>query len=471
MTLSSLSALARTHHLPDRPIPVTVTAMIAALGGLLFGYDTGVISGALLFLQKDFRLSPTAEEVAVSAVLVGAILGAISGGRMADRFGRRLALIIIAVIFGMGAILTSVAPNIIWFDLTRVIVGFGIGVSSLVTPIYISEIAPPHLRGRLVTFNQLAITLGISVAYFIDLAFAAAGLGWRPMFFVAIIPAAILGIGMFSLSDTPRWYASQGDRARAREVLMRTGQPPEALDEIQSTLREHKRVSWRELLRPGLRMALIVGVGLAILQQFVGINTIVYYAPTIFGYAGIASANTAILATSVVGIVNVLATILALLLLDKVGRRPLLIWGSAGMALTLTLMGISFAIGPQALGGLVLVCMLGYILSFAIGMGPVFWLLSAEIFPNRLRGAGASASSSANWAANLLISITFLSLINTLGKPATFWLYAAFAVVALIFITSFVPETKGKTLEQIEASWQHGHERSAGDHPLQGRIA
>jgi SP family galactose:H+ symporter-like MFS transporter len=434
-----------------------IVSAVAALGGLLFGYDTGVISGALLFLQPAFHLNSTTSEIAVSAVLIGAILGAAAGGRMADALGRKKSLIVLGTIFACGAILTAIAPNLGFFIAFRIVVGFGIGAASMITPMYIAELAPPSIRGALVTFNQLAVTVGIAVAYWVDLAFANAGMGWRPMFAVAFIPGAILATGMLFLAETPRWLASKNrwdDASGALEHVVHGEEKQKELDGIRAALEEEKQSSVRELFRPGLRLALLVGVGLAVFQQFVGINTVIYYAPTIFGYAGFSSASAAILATSIVGVVNVLSTILSLFLVDRLGRRPLLISGVVGMIVTLTAMGVIFLIGPQHAGWFVLICLLLYIVSFAIGMGPVFWLMSSEVFPNRLRASGASISALFNWAANLLISITFLSLIGLAGKPATFWMYAFLGVLALLFCWWLVPETKGRSLERIEAYWK-----------------
>lgn len=438
-----------------------IVSAVAALGGLLFGYDTGVISGALLYLQPAFKLNSTTSEIAVSVVLIGAIIGAAAGGKMADALGRKKSLIILGIIFACGALLTAISPNLGFFIAFRIIVGFGIGAASMITPMYIAELAPPSIRGALVTFNQLAITVGIAVAYWVDLGFANAGMGWRPMFAVAVIPGAILAIGMFFLSETPRWLASKNrwdDASAALEHTIHGQEKQKELQEIRTALEEEKKSSVKELFRPGLRLALLVAVGLAIFQQFVGINTVIYYAPTIFGYAGFSSASAAILATSIVGVVNVLSTILSLFLVDRLGRRPLLLSGIFGMIVTLAAMGIVFLIGPQHAGWFVLICLLVYILSFAIGMGPVFWLMSAEMFPNRLRGSGASIATIGNWGANLLVSITFLTLISVAGKPVTFWIYAFLAVLAFLFCWWLVPETKGKTLERIEAYWKNSRQ-------------
>ncbi|GER91992.1 MFS transporter [Dictyobacter vulcani] len=432
---------------------------VAALGGLLFGYDTGVISGAQLFLVKTFSLNPQQQELAVSSVLIGAIIGAIVAGKINDALGRKRTLLLLAVIFTLGAILTAFSPNYELFIVFRAIVGLGIGAAASVVPVYISEMAPSQMRGKLVTFNQLAVTIGIAVSYWVDLAFAHAGMGWPPMFATAAIPGLMLFFGMLISPETPRWYAGKGRWDKAQDVLERIqgADPATEMAEIRSSLSLDRRQGrLLDLFTPGVRMALLVGVGLAVFQQFVGINTVIYYAPTIFQAAGFASASSAILATSVVGVVNVLATIVALVLVDRTGRRVLLIIGTIGMILGLVLLGAIFAIGPSQAGVLTLLALILYIIAFAISMGPVFWLMSAEIFPTNVRAAGASVCSFSNWVANFVVSVTFLSLIHAIGTSTTFWLYAVIGVIALIFCWRLVPETKGKTLEQIESYWNNG---------------
>ncbi len=442
----------------SRSLSVYFIAAVASIGGLLFGYDTGVISGALLFLRQSFALNATTQEIAVSAVLVGAIIGSIVAGRLNDALGRKKTLLLLAVIFTVGALLTAIAPNLAFFLVCRVIVGLGIGAAASVVPVYISEIAPARLRGRLVTFNQLAITVGIAVSYWVDLAFAHAGLDWRPMFASAAIAGIALFLGMLICPESPRWLASKGrwDETRAMIEHIKGEQLEQELADIHRSLSEaRQQMGVRELLTPRLRMALIVGVGLAVFQQFVGINTVIYYAPTIFQRAGFASASSAILATSVVGVANVLATIVAILLVDRVGRRKLLLGGSLIMAVALVMLGIIFARNAANIGSLTLIAFIVYIVAFALSFGPVFWLMSAEIFPTRVRAIGASISSFANWTANFLVSITFLSLIGAIGAPATFWLFACFGVLAFIFSWILVPETKGRSLEQIERYWEN----------------
>jgi sugar porter (SP) family MFS transporter len=435
---------------------VYFVAVVAAMGGLLFGYDTGVISGALLFLKGNFALTDTTQEIAVSVVLAGAIIGALGAGRVNDAFGRKITLLLLAVIFTVGAVLTAIATNLLFFIACRILVGIGIGAAASVVPVYISEMSPPQLRGTLVTFNQLAITVGIAVSYWVDLAFAHAGMGWPPMFATAAIPGVILFLGMLASPETPRWLASKGRWNDAKRVLERMkGLDPEheLIDIRGSLLLEQRRGGVRELFQPGLRTALMIGIGLAIFQQLVGINTVIYYAPIIFQKAGFASANNAILATSVVGVVNVFSTVVATFLLDKLGRRTLLLTGTGIMIVALVALGVVFASGSNQIGTLTLITLIIYIFAFAISMGPIFWLMSAEIFPTRLRAAGSSICSFSNWAANFLVSLTFLSLIHLLGSSFTFGLYAFMGVLALVFCWKFVPETSGRTLEQIEQYW------------------
>ncbi|HTI13220.1 MAG TPA: sugar porter family MFS transporter [Dictyobacter sp.] len=437
---------------------VYLIALVAAIGGFLFGYDTGVISGALLFLKQDFALNPNQQEIAVSTVLIGCIIGALVGGRMSDWLGRRLSLIVMGLVFAIGAILAAFAPTFGWFLVWRFVIGLGIGVTSMLAPMYIAEMAPPSLRGGLVALDQLLITAGISISYWVDLAFAHAGMGWRPMIGVAAIPGIILLIGMLFLTETPRWLGKRNRWDEAEKALNHF-KPEEKRNElaaIHMALQEGKNVSFKDFFRSGLTWALIAGIGLAVFQQFVGINTVIYYAPTIFGFAGFTTASGAILATSIVGLVNFITTLVAVLILDRVGRRPVLLGGLVGMFIALIIMGIIFAIGPTQAGFFVLGALILYIISFAIGMGPVFWLMSSEIFPTSVRASGASISTFFNWAANFLISVTFLSLIGLIGISNTFWLYAFFAVLAFIFCWFVIPETKGKRLEDIEAYWRNG---------------
>ena len=359
---------------------IYVIAGISALGGLLFGYDTGVISGAILFIRQDFSLSDTAVEVVVSSVLLGALIGAAFGGVLADRWGRRKVLIFAAIIFILGAVGTSLAPTLSLLLIGRIIVGIAIGVASFTAPLYISELAPVDKRGGLVSFNQLAITVGIVVSYLVDYALSPIQ-GWRWMLGLAGIPAGLLAIGLLFLPESPRWLVSHAFVEKAHKVLERIrnkGDIENELQEIQHSLSQ-QRGEWSELLKPFVRPALIVGIGLAVFQQVSGINTVIYYAPTIFQMAGLKAASVAILATVGVGMINVIMTLVAIWLLDRRGRRPLLLMGLAGMILSLGSMGLAFRL-PTSSGIVSWIAMgslMVYVGSFAIGLGPVFWLLIA----------------------------------------------------------------------------------------------
>lgn len=439
---------------------VYAAAFFAALGGLLFGYDTGVISGALLFIEREFALSTFRQELVVSVVLIGAAVAALGGGRLADRFGRRATLLVTAAIFIAGALVCALAPSAAVLIIGRLIVGVGIGLASTTVPVYISEISPAHARGWQVSLFQLAITIGILGAYLVDYALAASG-SWRWMLGLAVVPGLLLGIGMLTMPETPRWLARRGRRDEARTVLERIrggGEVDRELREIQATLavaEEHGR--WTDLLSPTVRPALIVGVGLAMFQQVTGINTVIYYAPTIIRSAGIPSASGAILATAGIGLVNVIMTVVSMWLIDRVGRRPLLLVGTAGMAVTLGTLGWLFQSQFQggSLAAFAVFILMVYVACFAIGLGPVFWLLISEIYPLKIRGAAEGTAAGTNWGFNFLVSLTFLTLIETVGPSSAFWLYGLLSVAAWIFCYVFVPETKGRTLEEIEASWHH----------------
>jgi len=439
---------------------VYVAAVFAALGGLLFGYDTGVISGALIFIKREFGLTTLAEEIVVSGVLLGATLGAIVGGKAADLFGRRRVLLVTAAIFGIGALASAVAPSPSVLIVSRVVLGLAIGLASTNVPVYLSEVAPPHARGWVVSLFQLAVTVGIVVAYLTDYAFAGVE-GWRWMLGLAVAPALVFGIGMFFLPETPRWLVRRGQHEVAHRVLVRIRELPDVnieIEEIKASLAQQAESGhWTDLLRRQVRPALVVGLGLAVFQQITGINTVIYYAPRILQTAGLNSASGAILATVGVGVVNVGMTILAMFLVDRAGRRPLLLVGIAGMIITLGMLGLSFRYPSGQLAWIAVICLMGYVASFAISLGPIFWLLIAEIYPLKIRGLAEGTAATFNWASNLVVSLTFLTLVEKLGASSTFFLYALASVASWIFAYYFVPETKGRTLEQIEAFWRARH--------------
>jgi sugar porter (SP) family MFS transporter len=437
-----------------------LVAGVAALGGVLFGYDIGVISGAENLLKAHWSLSAGSEELAVSAVLIGAIIGGIFGGKMADSISRRYALMILAAVYSVGAIATALAPSLLLFVIFRIIVGVAVGASSMIVPTYIAELAPVEIRGGLVILQQLAISAGIFVSYVLDYIFFTAGWGWRPMFAAAVIPGIALAVGMFYMSHTPRWLGMQGRWDEAEQVMERVN--PHAAEQelaaLHEDLKETSRASFKELLSPGMRGALAAGIGLAILQQFVGPNTVLFYGPTIFGYAGISAGSDGLVAEILVGAVLFVCVLPTIVLVDVVGRKKLFYFGLTGMGSMLVLLGLAFYSGVASWGIAVLFILLVYIGCYSLSISPLFWLMTAELFPNRLRGYGASSATVANWSANLLITLTFLSAVDALGKDVVFWIYAAFAAAGLVFVRFCVPETKGHALEDIDEYWTQGHE-------------
>ena len=469
-------------------IMVIVIAAIASTGGLLFGFDTGVISGALPFLRQSWNLTSNQQEIITTAVLVGAVLGALGSGRITDIVGRKKVIITTSIIFAVGSILTGAAPSMMFLALSRVILGLAIGISSFAVPLYISEISPTKFRGALVSSFQLMITIGIVASYFSDLAFAdeANPFSWRWMFYVGVFPAAILLTGMLFVPETPRFLISKGKEDEGRKVLEKVEDPElveTAVKQIKEELdKEQESIGFKELLSKNWRVPLTIAIGIMFIQQFVGINTVIYYAPTLFLIAGFEGARAAITATVAVGLVNVGSTILSMFLIDKLGRRKLYFIGVTGIMITLATLA-AFFFFKDSLGdnlkwvtvGTVLV----YILFFAISLGPLGWLIISEIFPLKIRGVGMSIGALSNWFFNGIVAFTFLKLawlftgdgmeitktalkdgqqvVQTDPNPAgAFFLYALIAVVGLIWGYKYIPETKGVTLEKIEQHWRDG---------------
>ncbi len=437
---------------------VYIVSAIAATGGLLFGFDTGVISGALLFLKKEFGLSSLGQEIVVSAVLIGAIIGSAASGRITDLFGGKRVIFCTAVIFALGTIVTSTAPSVHLVIAGRVVLGIAIGIASYTVPLYISETSPAKIRGALVSLNQLMITIGILVSYMIDDLFAASQHTWRAMFAVGIIPSMILGVGLIFLPASPRWLMARKREDEARDVLKRLVPASDIegqIDEMRTFIAgEAVSGGWRDLGQPWVKPAFFMGIAIMFFQQATGINTIIYYAPTIFQMAGFGSETAAITATVAVGAINVAMTILSLFLIDRLGRRPLLLIGLAGMVVSLVVVGLAFSFGGSLGQGLKWASVAGifvYIASFAVSLGPIAWLLISEIYPMGIRGLAMSLSTVANWLFNFFIALTFLSLIETLGKPLTFFLFAAIGVMGWFYCYFKIPETKGCSLERIEA--------------------
>lgn len=473
---------------------VFIIAAVAATGGLLFGFDTGVISGAIPFFQRDFLLSNSMVENITTAGLVGAVIGAMFTGRLSDIFGRRKTILGASIIFVLGAAWSGLAPNPHMLIYARLFIGLAIGISSFSVPLYIAEISPNHIRGRLVSLFQLLITIGILVSYLSDEAFAnnANPASWRPMFYVGVIPGLILLIGMFFLPETPRWLMSKGREAESRRILNRIEEPAEvenSMKDMKEEIEKYKeRPKFTEVFKPWLRTALIIAVGIMFFQQFVGINTVIYYSPKIFLIAGFEGARAAIWGAVSVGVVNVAFTVLSLFLIDKWGRRKLFFIGTIGIVVSLIALGGVFA-DLNALGDLgkwlSIIFVLVYISFFAISLGPLGWLFISEIFPLRVRGIGSSIGSLSNWFFNGLVAFTFFKIVKLFTLPGTgivthekifdhathtftmqavnngnpagaFWLYALIGILALIWGYFYLPETKGVSLEKIEEHWRQG---------------
>lgn len=424
------------------------------MGGFLFGYHTGIISGALIFLGPAFNLTPIDEGFIVSIILLGAIAGALISGMLADWLGRKKTILLTALICILGATIISVSHSFFLLSLGRAITGLAIGIISLTAPLYIAEISPPHYRGRFVSLNQLAISMGILAAYSISLLYSGEG-RWRMMFAIGIIPALIQIWALYFIPETPSWLLVKRQEKKAIGVLQKLRRDTdwkEHLSEMKRTAAPQKRGGWSALLKPQLRFVLLIGILLNCFQQITGINTVIYYAPKIFQVAGFGSAFGAILATLGVGVINVIFSVLSVWLLDKVGRRPLLIWGVAGMVISLSVLALAFFIQSELIDLIAIISLMTYVASFAIGLGPTPALLLSEIYPLKIRGKAMTIGTMSNWFSNYLISLTFLDLMQKLGSAGTFCLYAAIGLVALWFFWHYIPETKGKSLEEIEAS-------------------
>jgi SP family galactose:H+ symporter-like MFS transporter len=431
-------------------------SLIAGLGGILYGFDMGIIAAALIFVRSTFSLSTQMEEVVVSVVLIGSMLGAVVGGTLADRAGRRATLVWGGVLFIVGSALAPLSPNVATLIVARTLLGIAIGFTSVTAPVYVSELAPPQSRGMLIGLYQFALTGGIALADLVGYWLAGTH-AWRWMFGLGAIPALFFLLLVLTVPESPRWLVAHGRSDEAEAVLRSyTDQTGSALllADIRSSLLIAMEKRWAALWTPAVRKALLVAVGFTVLQQVTGINTIIYYGPQIFALAGISSDKNAIFATLLVAIVNVLATIIALVLVDRVGRKPLLYWGVGGMTLSLFLLSYSFhnqaALG-SSLGIIATACLMIYITCFAFSMGPIAWIIVAEVFPLRLRGRGVAAATLGSGTSNFIVSLTFLSLIKAAGNTVTFCVYGAFCILTLFFVYFIMPETKGCELESISA--------------------
>ncbi|TPG60856.1 sugar porter family MFS transporter [Ewingella americana] len=434
---------------------------LAALAGLLFGLDIGVIAGALPFISHEFQITSHQQEWVVSSMMFGAAVGAIGSGWLNFRLGRKYSLMIGAVLFVVGSLCSAFAPNTEVLIVARVLLGLAVGIASYTAPVYLSEIAPEKIRGSMISMYQLMITIGILAAYLSDTGFSYTG-EWRWMLGVITLPALLLLIGVFFLPDSPRWLAARGNDDKARRVLEKlrdsTAQAKSELDEIRESLKI-KQSGWGLFTsNTNFRRAVYLGILLQVMQQFTGMNVIMYYAPKIFGIAGFASTSQQMWGTVIVGIVNVLATFIAIGLVDRWGRKPTLKLGFLVMAVGMGILGTMLHIGVESdvAKYFSIAMLLMFIVGFAMSAGPLIWVLCSEIQPLRGRDFGITVSTTTNWIANMIVGATFLTMLETLGNANTFWVYAALNVVFIFITIALIPETKNVSLEHIERNLMKG---------------
>jgi sugar porter (SP) family MFS transporter len=450
-----------------------------ALGGLLFGYDTGVISGALLFIPNDFKLSPFLQGAIVGALLLGAALGSAVAGRISDAVGRKRLIIGAGVIFTGGALLAALAPSVGILIAARFILGLAVGSAALAVPIYLSEIAPTEIRGAIASLNQLMIVTGILAAFIVN-AILASSENWRLMLGLAAVPSVMLLIGMIFMPETPRYLVHTGEEEEAREVLEELPgdeQPKERIEEIREVDQEETDSGLRALFREKwVRPALIVAIGLAVFQQLVGINTIIYYAPTTLTNVGFGD-SAAIYANLIIGVINVGMTVIAIRIIDRVGRKPMLLAGVCGMVASLVVLGIANAVlakphhpgDPAAI--ITLITLATFIASFAATWGPVVWVMLPEVLPLSVRGTAMGVAVCLQWLANFAVAQTFPLFLSSFGTSASFLIYAGLGVLAGLFVVRFVTETKGRSLEEIEADLQKRTGGRRRERDVHGRPA
>tara|TARA_X000000950_G_scaffold287672_1_gene400990 strand:+ start:1964 stop:3304 length:1341 start_codon:yes stop_codon:yes gene_type:complete len=434
--------------------------MIGALGGLLFGYDTAVISGAIGFLETKFSLDVNQKGFAVSSAIFGCILGVAVSGNLADKVGRKNSLLLTALLFLISAIASAIAYSYIFFVVARIIGGIGVGAASMLSPLYISEISPANKRGTLVTLYQLAIVLGINIVFFFNYKVAQysteawnVDFGWRYMVGSEVVPAMLFFIALLIVPESPRWLLKKGREEEALNVLTKVNteeQAKKVLQDIDLALKKEKG-TFKELFEPGLRMAMLIGIILALFSQITGINSIMYYAPEILKSAGF-GVDSALMQTVIIGVVNTIFTFVAIKYIDDLGRRTLLLWGASGMALCLFGIGLlyqlAFTDGPW-----LLILILGFVGCFAMSLGPIPWVIISEIFPTKMRGTAMSLAIVVLWVGVVIIS-QFTPVLLKMGESITFWIFMINAILFLIFTVRFIPETKGKTLEEIEQYWK-----------------
>jgi SP family galactose:H+ symporter-like MFS transporter len=434
---------------------VYVVGVVAALAGLLFGLDIGVISGVLPWLDKEWGNTPGIDEFIVSSLLVGAFVGTLLSGYVSRKFGRKKAILVSAVIFGIGAMLSAISVNAYMMEAVRFFLGIAVGIASFTAPLYLSEMAPQRIRGAMISMYQLMITIGIVLAFMSDTLFSSGG-HWRYMLGILVLPSAVMFIGILFLPESPRWLLLFARKDEARKVLKRLRNDEEEVDEeikdIEEAL-EQKQNGFKLLKNKNFPKAIFLGIVLQAMQQFTGMNVVMYYAPKIFKDAGFASDTQQMWGTVLVGLINVLATFIAIAFVDKFGRKPILYIGYAVMGSAMWVLGTMFFIGILSAPSIQYVAigaLLIFIVGFAMSAGPIIWVICSEIYPLAGRDLGITVSTATNWACNAVVGATFLTLLNSVGDDVTFWLYGSLNLIFIVIIFIFSPETKGVSLEQIE---------------------
>ena len=445
-------------------------ALLVGLGGILYGYDIGVISGALLFIHKTIPMTDTQTGLILGAVLGGGLLGTLAAGPLADFLGRRFMILVACMTFIVGVMLILVASTFLMLLSARLFLGVAVGIVAVAVPLYVAELVPARERGKYVAFFQLFLTFGILLAYAVDLYFTPTG-DWRAMFSVVLIPACVLLLGMLKLPESPRWLLANGFPEKARQVLRRTHSTDEAdaaMDEIVESM-QGAGGGWQELLSRPLWLPLFIALGIAILNQWTGINTFLQYAPSILKESGLQSDWVAMLGSTSIAALNFLCTIVALFLVDRVGRRPLLLIGVAGVFVSEVFLGfVNFwHMATLLRGWLSLISLFGFIVSYAIGPGVVVWLAISELFPTRVRGKGIALCLFFNSLAGTLLVTTFLNITHAVGWEGVYWLCASFSGLYFLLVYFYLPETKAQSLEKIQRYF-YNHQVGTATQPLYG---
>lgn len=440
------------------------TYLIGALGGLLFGYDTGIIAGAILFIRKDFSLNPLEQGLVVSSLVFGALAGAVIAGYLSDQFGRRRLLLLAGAVYAGGAIGAALAPSVTVLIGFRLLLGLAVGVSSVLVPLYLAEMAPTAVRGAITSLNQLMVAIGIFVSYLVTFLLSGSG-DWRAMLGLAAVPAIFMLVGLWFQDESPRWLVAHGRTDEARAVLMRThglGEVEREIAEIHQASQASSRFGILELLRTRwLRRGLLLAAMLAVFQQLIGINTIVYYAPTILSDAGFGK-SAAILNSVGLASLSIITTVIAASIVDRVGRKPLMLGGLVGMVLSMVLIGsVFFSSGLHTTDGKIIAvtCLALFKIAFSISWGPLVWVMLPELLPLHVRGMAMGGVVFLNWGANFLVSLLFPVLL-AVGAGTVFELFAGFGLIAFVLTATWLPETSGRSLERLEL--EHFSENESG---------